>query len=745
MSEPKRAEHNRRKLADLLIAHHLRMSVPSTAGRDRLVQTYGDESFPVGSFPVGMMERGTRCIAVVGAGASRPLLSRGDELAKELETDLGRDDVELERLERVHNLKKDAFETRLVALSKNESAARQVRETISQKYDIEHPTLLAYELLAHLLKHRFIDAIISFNFDELLDRSLEDELAADEYKRVVFERDCRDLVADPYRADYVPLYIKLHGTASEPNSLRFTPEDYYSLPPRIVGSSERLMTAEHCVVLNVGFGLASFDFQRLLALPRTLRLFELSVVPVGEDVCEKIEAERRKREDSRPAEQENEGEGNRKIDYKWLRICNDSGESGGEQLRALLQTMEDRAPRLAGEMLPFRSVKRHQAVAALLGPDRLPPNWASEPDCWMKEREKYSYRRAILELAFAGAKARGLLSLGPLATDRVSHYYDKYRQLAGAAADDWEALCSAAGLQVSQDTPDRLVSRKHLREEPNAPRVDKETASLHRFNPQALADHILPRVKNKAPPQDRQLLIDTLAYLQKETEIELRTRDDRVCTKAFRNPVTLATATAQEVYTWLILRNLCRSDDAVFISDENGEWLLRKAISDLLQHRKRFEVLLAFGDKRECLEEMYPNIKIRVANPWHHNRHMVIVCDADNANRAIYFARRLRSPVVTPVYLRETDDAQQLERIFHERWEELNTEALADELTMAAERMLSSTQTGYVEGQDLMAETDKDLVDYAISAFHEVERRRAFSVDGWGVTQLPRVSLRSAP
>ena len=121
--------------------------------------------------------------------------------------------------------------------------------------------------MAHLLKHRFLDAIISFNFDELLDQSLDDELAKHEYKLVVSERDCDELVSEPCDPGYVPLYVKLHGTASEPESLRFTPHSYYAIPARISSVVQALLRSEHCVIANVGSDLGSFDFQRLLRHP----------------------------------------------------------------------------------------------------------------------------------------------------------------------------------------------------------------------------------------------------------------------------------------------------------------------------------------------------------------------------------------------------------------------------------------------------------------------------------------------
>ncbi len=361
---------------------------------------------------------------------SEPLLERGKKLASKLEKELGRDDVELERLKLVYNLDPDQFETRLIALSTTQPATRHVREVISNKYDVEHPTLLGYELLAHLLKHRFIDAIISFNFDELLDRSLDDELERTEFRRVVSERDCNKIQADPTAPDYVPLYVKLHGTASEPDSLRFSRESYYAIPSRIQGVVRALLRAEHCVIANVGFGLASFDFQRLLVMPRKLEIFNLSATSIKATVRDKIGEERTKAS-GKPGKKRKKGssgrgsrEGRSGSSLR-IRECNESDVKCDALLKRLTDELQHQANMgaranhsvnvTARDLVQFRSVRRHEAVAQLLGPDTLHPEWAATADWSERQRIEYARRRAILELAFTGAKTRGLLSLGALA------------------------------------------------------------------------------------------------------------------------------------------------------------------------------------------------------------------------------------------------------------------------------------------------------------------------------------------
>jgi hypothetical protein len=650
-------------LADALIARHLRISVPDSAVRDRLSEV---PDAPL--YPAAEIERRTRCIAVVGAGASEPLMSRANDLATELEKHFERDEAALERLELVSGFSRKDFETRLIALSTGgPEVERKVREAISEKYDVRHPTLLCYELLAHLLKHRFLDAIISFNFDELLDQSLDDELDAAEYVTVISERDCTDLQADAGAPNYVPLYVKLHGTANEPESLRFTPESYYSLPPRLVSVARELLHAEQCVILNMGAGLGSFDLQRLLAIPDRLDVFDLSAERLALGVIQAIDSER-----------EADGAGS-----SWLHDCSSQEhkcEGLLQQLTARIQekcgvaTGESPAPESPSELselVQFRSVIRHEAVATLLGTNTVHTRWMTTPEWSRYESIEYARRRTILELAFAGAKARGLLSLVPLALDRPSRYYDRYRTLTEGRGESWSALCSAAGLVESESIPDILESNRSLRKDPTwDDSRGKSTHALHEFAPGKLARHVLARVKNPYSDKDLKLLKRTIKDLQRESDVEIHTKDDRVCSKAFRRPAILATATSLRAYTWLMLKGLS-PDDEVHVSSETGAWLLKEPIFALLSEQRKIRALLAFDIEEDLLEKAYgERLERRVVDPWRHNRHMTIVCQGEQPVRALYFARRLRTPIITPVYLDGPRDVQRLMKMYTERWDE---------------------------------------------------------------------------
>ncbi|MCO6359158.1 hypothetical protein GBO34_12090 [Roseivirga pacifica] len=148
----------------------------------------------------------------------------------------------------------------------------QVRDAIQKLYQCSNGPTLFYHLVAHLLKHRFIDAIINFNFDELLDEILDEEIGANSYDKVLSDGDCKplkDLVKDGRLRQ--PLYIKPHGTASHKSSLRFTKDQYHELP-----SDMRIMITDFLKtssekpkkkinLITVGFELKSIEFNEILS------------------------------------------------------------------------------------------------------------------------------------------------------------------------------------------------------------------------------------------------------------------------------------------------------------------------------------------------------------------------------------------------------------------------------------------------------------------------------------------------
>jgi hypothetical protein len=658
-----------------MVVRHLRVSLPERGVRQELQRRYQPEP---------LLEEGMRCIAVVGAGASAPLAARGDALAEELEDRFGsiqeKQDrkAELFRLQRLYKLNPKDFETRLAALARTPEATQQVRREIARRYSYRHPTILGYELLAHLLKHRFLDAIISFNFDELLDQSLEDELGGDGHKRVVSDRDCAGVVMDPDSPDYLPLYVKLHGTASEPDSLRFTQEAYYELSHAMAEIVEALFKCQRCVIANVGFGMAGLDLHRLLGIPEKLEIYDLSPRPLSEEVQQAIRSERvdplpdslcepgRRPPPKFSLLRQQLPRGNRKA------LCDDWMERLVGEIERLSGKQAE--PKSLASLVRFRSVERHKVVAHVLGPDAALSDWTNDPKAHRGEYVKYLQQRTIVELALSGAKARGLGQLSWLALDRSGTYYDLYRREAREVygqAERWSVLRSAAGQDENEWLPDVVESRPELCAPDAGLTMESGKWTLREFVPELLAKHVAHEIgKSRTTTEKR--LARALGSLQNDSEIEIQPTDDRVCSKAFDLPLLLPTITSLDIFTSLLFNGM-RPHDRIYISCETGEWLLgNQRMRALLAAQEYIEVITAFDLKYDELKKEYGDkLHLKRLNPWRHNRHMTIVCNGDNPVRAVYFARRLRAPLITPVYLAEAKDAERMKRAFDLMVEEL--------------------------------------------------------------------------
>ena len=100
-----------------------------------------------------------RVVVIVGAGASIAAAKHLRSEYRGVRSDLI--DSEIENLSLQHNIDEDDFETTLLALSKFDRpyVLGKLRAIFDRRYDL----WLGYELLAHCLKHRFVDAIINFN------------------------------------------------------------------------------------------------------------------------------------------------------------------------------------------------------------------------------------------------------------------------------------------------------------------------------------------------------------------------------------------------------------------------------------------------------------------------------------------------------------------------------------------------------------------------------------------------------
>lgn len=123
---------------------------------------------------------------------------------------------------------------------------------------------LAYELTAHLIKHRFVDHVVSLNFDEVLDAALEDELGADGYETVLPGG------PKPQVIQSLPYLFKLHGTISNVDSLRFATKDTGMLSTGIVDVLDQVVfhkgKKNKSWIVSLGYSWTDPDLLQWLAV-----------------------------------------------------------------------------------------------------------------------------------------------------------------------------------------------------------------------------------------------------------------------------------------------------------------------------------------------------------------------------------------------------------------------------------------------------------------------------------------------
>ncbi len=151
------------------------------------------------------------------------------------------------------------FEGRLSVLIKVTGQREYILQKLRDKVNVKTLPSSFYEVVAHLFKHRFIDVIINFNFDELLDNAIEDELGPDTYLKVFNDFDIKNLqsVCDKNRLR-MPIYVKPHGTVLQPSSMLFTKEQYIDITSGVKSFLKEILQGK--VSQNNDNGIKKFNF-----------------------------------------------------------------------------------------------------------------------------------------------------------------------------------------------------------------------------------------------------------------------------------------------------------------------------------------------------------------------------------------------------------------------------------------------------------------------------------------------------
>lgn len=249
-----------------------------------------------------------RFVAVIGADASTAATPRDNPMPnqkKSLNSILKKFDKVDEELigEKIDSVRKQSgtlkpneFEVALQALCA--FSRKRVVKGLTEACGYRNTPSLSYEIVAHLLKHRFLDVAVNFNNDELLDNAIEEELPnGEDYRFIYTAGHCPKDVNELYTDNRLrkPMYVKCHGTISRPNSLRLEGNNAFVMETAIQKHltdtfrgviKHKYANQQEELPLNLivlGFSMDNVAFNRILrevltkkTTPVTIWLFEFN-------------------------------------------------------------------------------------------------------------------------------------------------------------------------------------------------------------------------------------------------------------------------------------------------------------------------------------------------------------------------------------------------------------------------------------------------------------------------------------
>lgn len=662
-----------------------------------------------------------RIVVLVGAAASYEAGMESSKravvaLKKLLKCDEEQFKHDIDKLTTVYRLNEGDFETNLLALSYQKGY--RLRDELKELFNCKYFPLQSYEILAHFLKHRFVDAIINFNFDELLDQSIMDEFATGYYHKIITEGDCpEELLTLKGDAQIdVPVYIKPHGTASHPSTMRFTREDYFVVPEDIKTALTNILTKKKTILISVGFGMQSLELNSIIRNQKVItKTFYLNTgYPRWE----------RKKKD-------------REIDHqKELLIKIKRGDEKGisSELSRLWRVIDGAYKIGDSRNLSPRGIERHIAIASTM-PKLLSQNFYTNgklkpfckvdeipcqhrkgcdrvDDCEQSEickhlvisrhhkREKGQYKanyfrgRAVLELIISIAKAKGLVIMSNLKGDRCGQYLEKYHEQLDLDRDTdtvfetgefpYHGKCTLP--QITEYLGFKTVEyggeiyiHKDIGGIEDGEHKHNQILQKHQF--MSWLDSLKPLFCEKNEIFDKRLSIKNFEMFRKHLikiyegeEVELTYRRNSPHEKIFQDPLPIRTYTALKWHTHSILE---ADWDQLYVVAETGEWVMNDSISSIIKDKlalgKSMYILVADETKARITNFPGKNIlnhkrTIKKSLPWWiHNKHMTICFKNNGKHQAIYFNRRMKTNYIEAVKL-EGKDCETVLDIFYAYW-----------------------------------------------------------------------------
>lgn len=558
---------------------------------------------------------------------------------------------------------------------KHPYADRQLRNIIADSFSAQGnwegagpPPLVGYELIAHMVKHGFVDDIITFNFDEVLDNALENELGPDGFVRIYSGYE-PTAIHDTTK----PRLLKIHGTVSSPESMRFTFMDVAYLQKQmrshlelllrfrdngnLQGDSKEVPPKVH--MISLGYSWQDPNLALWIVGNRD-RIGSFTVVKRSEDLPEIF--------NQRPIP---------------LRLISTSAMCPGGKMSIdeLLWALTDMIQSKLQDSEPIQPTARH----LILG------NLFSDMDAYRAESNGYLLSRVRAEVLLHVAKSKGLVHTASAPdSPRIQKYFSRLRLRSSGGVTPTDFL------QTLELTP--YLGRVNDAEAHGTYYVD--SSSIEEFA-SSLARHLIhddsskaekslsvPVYRNGMIVKDvvtlRSFLQEKFREILESPDIEVSGNFDCRVNWIYSRPESLPSYAAfgsrlRQLLKppWTHLLAVVESErfmDVPWLASALVSWA--SAQSAASGPRPKMMLILPAANGLEELR----NWQAFVSRPggstspfeilsdevpwWRHNRHFFLTIDTRKAENplieGIAFLRRCRSTVVSPVWVDSTRDCCRL-------------------------------------------------------------------------------------
>jgi len=581
---------------------------------------------------------------IVGAGASRSSPTT-EELIKELIPKLGKEVFNTNA--HVH-FGKNAEECTLEELFsifakiKGEKALheflhdKKFHKKIISVNDYIRPTA-GYEFLSHLVHHKLVDIIITTNFDEELEISLDDEIGRENYKIVksLSEFDVFMEMRRKNSAFEKPVLFKVHGTISYPRTLRPTIESVQKFEKeKFEVISEVLRNTE--IFIIVGYGSRDTDFRNALVEALRKRSDSMNIYWVH------------KREETRQKYKETSEE-----------INKESGDKG--EFSFIIKDSDEFFEELAEEIEKIDKNKKIPTIAR----HKIRNLILRHLD--VKDISKNKF---YLEVIIFAVKAKGLFSIDAL-TDcaRIQRYY---RELINAK----NANCSPHELLKE------LEKKGLIKQVKGKIGIYCVPVSQTEEIRQKIIDFF--NLHGKLKGGEKLELREQLKKLEKEFDVDIVEPDASVYLR-FKNPKPI-----RDHGEWVEkTKELVEDANVLKIIAQTGEWMTkgenRRIFENFLKNGGEIKLITCekfkdagmHSERQEYIEqelekmvnEYGGRIKMKYLSWEEISEHIRL----NDKSEGIYMKRMTKSPTVAPVWVEEREDYELLEKMFDYYWDKAQT------------------------------------------------------------------------